>query len=96
MPNSLVAVMKERASYDLVLLAHTGDGAIPTRDVLQTLSAKPRQILLIIGPESGLSAGEATSACKAGAQMISLGPRVLRTETAAMALTAQLLYALEP
>jgi len=94
--NSLGAVMKERSSYDLVLLAHIDSSSKPIRDVLHALPAVPQRILLIIGPESGLTASEATNACKAGAQMISLGPRILRTETAAMALTAQLLYALEP
>jgi len=92
--DSLGAAMRD--DYDLILLAHTENGARPTREILESAAKTPGKILIIIGPESGLSAAEAAVARKAGAQTISLGPRILRTETAAMALTAQLLYALEP
>ncbi|MBU0580650.1 MAG: 16S rRNA (uracil(1498)-N(3))-methyltransferase [Candidatus Margulisbacteria bacterium] len=50
------------------------------------------KILIIIGPEGGFSAGEITLAKKAGAQTISLGPRILRTETAGMSILAMLNY----
>jgi 16S rRNA (uracil1498-N3)-methyltransferase len=39
---------------------------------------------LIVGPEGGLSAGEVQSLQSAGAVIASLGPRILRTETAAV------------
>ncbi len=42
-------------------------------------------IRLLIGPEGGLDATEIEDARKAGFQGVSLGPRILRTETAALA-----------
>lgn len=42
------------------------------------------QISLLIGPEGGITAEEATEAQLAGWQTISLGPRILRAETAAL------------
>jgi 16S rRNA (uracil1498-N3)-methyltransferase len=42
-------------------------------------------VILLIGPEGGLSDAEVTAAVAAGFQPLSLGPRVLRTETAALA-----------
>jgi 16S rRNA (uracil1498-N3)-methyltransferase len=57
------------------------DGATP-------LHAQPKpagQATLLIGPEGGFSADEALQAQQAGFIPILLGPRVLRTETAAIA-----------
>lgn len=42
-------------------------------------------ISLLIGPEGGIAAAEATQAQACGWQAISLGPRILRAETAALA-----------
>jgi 16S rRNA (uracil1498-N3)-methyltransferase len=41
-----------------------------------------RRVIALVGPESGFSAEEVDLATAAGFQVISLGPRVLRTETA--------------
>jgi 16S rRNA (uracil1498-N3)-methyltransferase len=43
-----------------------------------------------IGPEGGFSEAELAAATAAGWQAISLGPRVLRVETAALAVAALL------
>ena len=44
-----------------------------------------QQVSLLIGPEGGLSADEINRAKQQGFVSATLGPRVLRTETAAMA-----------
>ena len=46
----------------------------------------------MVGPEGGLSAGETEELDRAGAQVITLGPRILRTETAGAVLAALVLY----
>ena len=43
---------------------------------------------LLVGPEGGLSAGETALAREQGFAAVSLGPRILRTETAALAALA--------
>lgn len=50
----------------------------------------PQAITLIIGPEGGLSEPEENAALRHGAHALSMGPRVLRTETAGMAALAAL------
>jgi 16S rRNA (uracil1498-N3)-methyltransferase len=47
-----------------------------------------RGLVLLIGPEGGLSEPEQRAAADAGFRALSLGPRVLRTETAAIAALA--------
>ena len=45
-------------------------------------------VTLLVGPEAGLSDGEEKAAQAAGFQAVLLGPRVMRTETAALAALA--------
>jgi len=52
------------------------------------IGAAPRSIALLVGPEGGLSEGEIDTAKQAGYAALSLGPRVLRTETAPLAALA--------
>lgn len=52
-------------------------------------------ITLVIGPEGGFAPSEVDAAIEAGAVPISLGARILRAETAAIAGTAMLVYGLE-
>jgi 16S rRNA (uracil1498-N3)-methyltransferase len=52
------------------------------------------QVLLLIGPEGGFSKEEITSAIKNGFVEVSLGPRILRTETAPIAIISIIQYEL--
>lgn len=46
------------------------------------------EVRIFIGPEGGFSGGEAMLAERAGAKLVTLGPRILRAETAAIVATA--------
>ena len=59
---------------------------------LARFTAPPASVLLLIGPEGGLSETEITAALAAGCEPLTLGPRVLRTETAPLAALAMLQY----
>jgi len=48
-------------------------------------ASRPRQVRLLIGPEGGFTAQEVAAAQAAGFQLLGLGPRRLRVETAAVA-----------
>lgn len=50
----------------------------------------PAKVALLIGPEGGLAEHEQQSAIRAGFEPVRLGPRILRTETAAIAALAAL------
>ena len=52
-------------------------------------------IVLFIGPEGGLTVEEIRQAQQHGAQIVSLGSRILRAETAALAAVANVMYELE-
>lgn len=55
----------------------------------------PQTVVLFIGPEGGLMAEEVTLAQRHGVQAVSLGVRILRAETAALAAVANVMFALE-
>jgi 16S rRNA (uracil1498-N3)-methyltransferase len=57
---------------------------------LGTIQPPGNTILLLVGPEGGISAEETTLATAAGFNLVRLGPRILRTETAALAMLAGL------
>ena len=51
--------------------------------------------MIFIGPEGGFEESEVRAAIEAGAEPVTLGKRILRTETAGMALISVLAYLLE-
>ncbi|MBB6448824.1 16S rRNA (uracil1498-N3)-methyltransferase [Geomicrobium halophilum] len=53
------------------------------------------QIFLVFGPEGGFSANEHEECLRAGFVPISLGPRIVRAETAPVAVLAMLVYQFE-
>ena len=84
------------ADHDLRLIASPAEQKISLRAALQRSNRnKPQTIALFVGPEGGFTEQEVTLAADAGAVAFSLGPRILRTETAALVTAALILYELE-
>ncbi len=74
-----------------LLLFPWEEGTEPIKNVLRQ---KPgaRNIVVLIGPEGGFSSVEAGMAEEKGFHLVSLGPNILRTETAAVAVLSMILY----
>ena len=88
-------VLASAADYDCALLAYEGENEVLLKSALAAPESAPKRILVLIGPEGGFSDAEIKAARKAGVQTVSLGPRILRTETAALVMVAQILFASE-
>jgi len=58
-----------------------------------SLPSAPQRVTVLIGPEGGLTSAETDTAIGAGFVGVNLGPRVLRTETAALAVLSVLQFA---
>ena len=81
------AVCRSFDQYDLVLFCYECGGA-PLRQLLA--DAKPAdgqklRLAIVTGAEGGFAAEDAEMAAKAGAKTVGLGPRILRCETAPLA-----------
>jgi 16S rRNA (uracil1498-N3)-methyltransferase len=85
---SLDDLIPRLASFQQVFLLQRAEDAESLLDLLQDLPAPARTVLLLAGPQGGLT-GEETARLKAeGARPACLGPRTLRIETAALAAAA--------
>ncbi len=76
----------------LVLIPWEGERTRSLREALNQPAETPEHITVLIGPEGGFSLAEVEQAQEAGAIPVTLGPRILRTETAGLAVTAAILY----
>lgn len=85
-------LMDMAGTYQPKFLASTGSEALPLSEGVRN-NAVPKDILCVIGPEGGFSNKEIDSALRTGCIPVSLGPTVLRTETASVAFVSMLLYA---
>ena len=66
------------------------ESRVPLEEALPQVS--PQSIAVLIGPEGGVSTREAAAAEQAGYKSVGLGPRILRTETAGLAIMSILQY----
>lgn len=87
--------LEEARHLDVCLIPYElARGIEHTREVCTAI--KPGQSVgIFIGPEGGFEEDEVSKAMKAGAVPVTLGKRILRTETAGMALISVLAYLLE-
>ena len=82
------------SGYDLALVAWEDESRTSLRDVIRN-KADVRSVMLIIGPEGGLTSKEVEDVKTAGARCVTFGKRVLRSETAAIAGCAAIMYEIE-
>jgi 16S rRNA (uracil1498-N3)-methyltransferase len=89
-----VAIADAKEQHELVLIAW--EGADPEQESLQKIldQAELTKIALFVGPEGGFSEEEIALARAKGCQVVSLGKRILRMETAAILLPSSVLFAL--
>lgn len=82
-------------SMDMLLIPYEdAKGIAHSREVVETVKDK-KSLGIYIGPEGGFPEEEVSLAMKAGAEPVTLGHRILRTETAGMTLLSILMFMLE-
>ncbi|MCR4418570.1 MAG: 16S rRNA (uracil(1498)-N(3))-methyltransferase [Clostridia bacterium] len=76
-----------------VLMPWEGERKTSLREALAGTNGEgPRRVALLVGPEGGWEPGEVNAAVSRGAITVTLGPRILRCETAALVAVALVLY----
>ena len=89
-------VLGEMKDFDLGIIPWEEEESLSLRRVLRDSGSNhPGKVMVLIGPEGGLTREEVSSAKSAGMVSVSLGPRLLRSETAAIATVAVLIHELE-
>ncbi len=85
------AMLQEVHEADLALILDVRPEALPLRQLFATAQT-PQRIALLVGPEGGFAPEEIAQAQQAGAIAVSLGQRILRTESAAIVTASLLQY----
>ena len=90
-------IKSEIKDYNLFLVAYEQEKNLSLKEVLKTFKSDSNKIkiAILIGPEGGLEESEVEQMKEAGAKIITLGKRILRTETVALSMTSILMYELE-
>lgn len=83
--------------YDLLLLAYEEETENLIKNELLNIkhTKETLKIAVIVGPEGGIEKEEVEILQKAGAKVVSLGKRILRTETVALQVSSIIMYELE-
>ena len=84
--------------FDLLIVQYeSADGIAYAREIIAQASNLPdgANIGIFIGPEGGFAKEEIDVAKEAGAKIITLGNRILRTETAGLAVLSILMFQME-
>ena len=85
--------------YDVVLVAYEKESENKIKNELKKLKeVKDKQkikIGVVIGPEGGLEPEDVEMLKQSGAKIVTLGKRILRTETVALNVTSNIMYELE-
>jgi 16S rRNA (uracil1498-N3)-methyltransferase len=92
LPVTPKAFFDARPKFDLMLIASLQSGAKHLKEVLREVAGdgpmarlkRPRRVLVLVGPEGDFTPAEISLAIGAGCRPLTLGPVILRTETAAI------------
>ena len=87
--------LREAGTLDHVLVPYEcAEDITKTREIISGIRSG-ESVAVFIGPEGGIDEREIETAAEAGAKMITLGRRILRTETAAISTLAILMFMFE-
>jgi len=83
-------VLRTFDEYDIVLFAWLSEGTVPFKDSLSDF--RTGKILVVIGPEGDFTPDEASRAVTENCRFVSLGQRVLKSDTAGLFMLSVLSY----
>lgn len=86
-------IIENLSKYDIVIVPYECEKNDTVKDVLENIGNSIESIAVVIGPEGGFSEKDMVMLQKVSSmKKVSLGKRILRTETAGLATVAMLLY----
>lgn len=92
---TLKEALEQTKQMDLKLIPYElSEGMMRTRKLIES-AAPGQEIGVFIGPEGGFEEAEVELAMQSGFMPVTLGKRILRTETAGLTVMAWLMYQLE-
>ncbi|MBL8023568.1 MAG: 16S rRNA (uracil(1498)-N(3))-methyltransferase [Elusimicrobia bacterium] len=95
-PLDFDAVLARVGPSETWIIPWEGESQKSLKSILSAVdrAGRPPVVNVMIGPEGGFDPGEVGRACDRGVIPVTLGPRILRTETAGVFVVSSLLYEL--
>lgn len=91
---SFEQMLEEFKEFDYVIMAYEKEEN-SLKNAIKNISNMNSKIAVVVGPEGGIDELEADKMIESGAISVSLGKRILRTETAPVVISAIIMYELE-
>ena len=89
-------ICQNAKKYDIIIVAYENENENTLKTVLKNLDVQNKlKVGVVIGPEGGIAEDEIEELSKAGAEIVSLGNRILRTETASLVVLSDIIYEFE-
>lgn len=84
------------SQYDAFIVAYEEENEVTLKQELKKLKEQEKyKIGILVGPEGGITKEEIEKLTSYNAKVVTLGKRILRTETAPIVLTSNIIYELE-
>lgn len=94
-PIDFELLLEELKKMDLVIVPYENQEGYGIKKLIQNIDKNNiNKVGIIIGPEGGFEESEILKLKEIGAQIVTLGPRILRTETAGFACLSLIMYEL--
>ena len=94
-PITVEELSKKVNEFDVLILAYENEKNNTLKAELKNINIENLKIGVIIGPEGGLDINEVNILVESGAKAVSLGKRILRTETASIMIISNIIYEYE-
>ncbi|MBR4872278.1 MAG: 16S rRNA (uracil(1498)-N(3))-methyltransferase [Clostridia bacterium] len=92
---SFKEAIRKAAEAELCLICYEDEKGTTLKQVLEAADTTPSSISIMIGSEGGFAASEVKAAVELGLRPVSLGRRILRTETAPVFVLSNISYKFE-
>lgn len=95
-PINILKICEQVSKFDLIILAYEKEENNTLKNELNKNKAfQGMKVGIIVGPEGGIEEKEVEILTKSGVKVVTLGKRILRTETASMAMISNIIYEYE-
>ena len=95
--NTIEDICKKINEYDMIIVPYEKAENVNFKEAIEKIKSENKikpSIGIVIGPEGGFEESEIEKLKSSGAMIITLGKRILRTETVALAMVSVIMYEL--
>lgn len=93
-PIEFEELLNRADEFDLIVVPYENEEGYGIKKLMQDISSPINNVAIVIGPEGGFEEIEINALSNKGAKIVTLGSRILRTETAGFVCAALLQYEL--